>query len=57
MNGHGDVMDESFDASADKHDVNVDIKTNVHNDGEQIFVSLIFLFLICRLPSIFLSEL
>ena len=39
VNGHGDVMDESFDASADKHDVNVDIKTNVHNDGEQIFVS------------------
>ena len=34
VNGHGDVMDESFDASADKHDVNVDVNIEVNVDVE-----------------------
>ena len=40
VNGHGDVTDESIDASADKNDVIADIKLNTHSNDGQDFVSI-----------------
>ena len=40
VNGHGDVTDESIDASADKNDVIADVKLNAHSNDGQDFVSI-----------------